>query len=123
MKLKEKTAAGKFHIVYGKYGEYRAVIYAVSYFNPLEDISLIAEELGGRLKDADVLFDLLLCNGENFNRFACAHFDGNSINPAEICLAEKIGWETLREINRWYRGRRNELENSVLTKSQINKYL
>ena len=70
-----------FNIIYEQHGKYSAIVYPVSYLNPIDEIQLISIELRKHLPaGCYVLFDLLLSNGNNFNRFAEAFFDGNDIN-------------------------------------------
>lgn len=104
-----------YNIVYKKYGKYSAIIYSVSYLSPLEEISQISKDLKKKLKNGDyVLLDLLLSNGDNFNRFAEFCYDGSDIKVSEISLTDVSGDE-LKALNQYYKGRVKELNNSVLS--------
>lgn len=104
-----------FNIIYKQYGKYSAIIYPISYFNPIEDIQSISVELKKHLKaGCYVLFDLLLSNGDNFNRFAEVYYDGNDIKTSAISITEISSGEVQR-LNMYYRGRTKELSKSVLS--------
>lgn len=111
-----------FNIIYGKHGKYSAIIYPVSYVNPIDDIKLISKELREHLPaGCYVLFDLLLSNGDNFNRFSEVYFDGNEINSGSISVTE-IPTEELKKLNLYYRGKTKELSKSVLSTKEKYKY-
>ena len=69
-----------------------------------------------------VLFDLLLSNGDSFNRFAEAYFDGYEIKRDMICVVSLNDTKQLKYINSHYKERTVELNNSVLTPSEKYKY-
>lgn len=111
-----------YNIVYKRYGKYSAVIYPVSYMSPLEEISQISKDLKKKLKCGDcVLLDLLLSNGDNFNRFAEFCYDGNDIKMSSVSVIE-ISGDELNILNQYYKGRVKELSNSVLTPQERFKY-
>lgn len=104
-----------FNIIYRKYGKYDAIVYPVSYLNPLEDIDLISIELKKHLPVGScILFDLLLSNGDNFNRFAETYYNGNVLNLQEITVTD-ISINEISELNLYYRGKTKELSQSVLS--------
>lgn len=111
-----------YNIVYKKYGKYSAIIYPVSYINPLEDIDQISLDLKRNIKCGDcVLIDLLLSNGDNFNRFAEFCYDGNEIKIDSISIT-KVSDEQINVLNAYYKGKIIELSNSVLTPRERFKY-
>lgn len=61
-----------------------------------------------------VLFDLLLSNGDNFNRFAEAYYDGNELSTRLINIIEMPDNE-VKELNHYYKGKTKELSKSVLS--------
>lgn len=61
-----------------------------------------------------MLFDLLLSNGDNFNRFAEAYYDGSDLSTDSISIAD-ISSEQLKGLNIYYRGKTKELSKSVLS--------
>ena len=104
-----------FNIIYEQHGKYSAIVYPVSYLNPIDEIQLISIELRKHLPaGCYVLFDLLLSNGNNFNRFAEAFFDGNDINIGSVSVTE-VPKEELKKLNLYYRGKTKELSKSVLS--------
>ncbi len=104
-----------FNIIYKQYGKYSAIIYPVSYLNPMEDIQAISVELKNHLAaGCYVLFDLLLSNGDNFNRFAEVYYDGNDIQTSAVNIAE-IPSAEVKGLNMYYRGKIKELSRSVLS--------
>ena len=112
-----------YSIDYNKCSKYLAVIYSASYVNPFENIADITKEIQKKYLDTGfVLFDLLLSNGDSFNRFVEAYFDGREIKKDSICVVSLDDTKTLSKINSHYRGRNNELNNSVLSPSEKYKY-
>ena len=60
---------------------FSTVVYAISFENPLQELSSISRELTSIIhKPCNVLFDLLLSNGDEFNRFVLGKFDGTNID-------------------------------------------
>lgn len=110
-----------FNIVYGDYGKYSAIVYPVSYVNPIEDIDLITLDLKRHYHDCYVLFDLLLSNGDNFNRFAEVHFNGSVIDSGDIQVIT-VATSELNKLNQYYRGKTKELSRSVLTLKERYKF-
>lgn len=74
---------------------YDYIIYPSSYMNPLSKIKRLNEKLKNKINyPCTLLFDLLLCNGDNFNRFAKAYYDGekvvrDSIEVVDVSLLKK----------------------------------
>jgi hypothetical protein len=59
-----------YSIDFRKYNKYSAVIYSASYVNPFDSIAEITAEIKKHLTGTGfLLFDLLLSNGDSFNRF------------------------------------------------------
>ena len=113
-----------YNIDYHKCNKYSAIVYSVSYINPFEEILDISLEIKKTLSDGGfVLFDLLLSNGDSFNRFAEAYFDGREIKKDSINIISLDNVMELRQINLHYKGCSSELNNSVLTPSERFKYL
>ena len=111
-----------FNIVYKNHGKYSAIIYPTSYLNPIEDIRLISAELKKHIPAKSyVLFDLLLSNGDNFNRFAEALYNGGDLSPKEINVVT-IPKREAQDLNSYYRGRIEELSKSVLSARERFKF-
>lgn len=112
-----------YSIVYKKERKYKAVIYSNSYLNPIQDIKKISLDLCCHINTEGILlFDLLLSNGENFNRFAEAYFNGKEIIVDTIRTIEMYDNKFLDEINSFYKGNYKLLNESVLTASERFKY-
>lgn len=104
-----------FNIIYKHYDKYAAIVYPVSYHNPIEDIHSVSVELKKHLiTDCYILFDLLLSNGNNFNRFAEGYYDGNDIKLNTINVIE-IPSDKVHELDMYYHGKTKELNKSVLS--------
>ena len=111
-----------FNIVYERHGKYSAIVYPISYQNPIEDIQLISHELMEHIPAGSyVLFDLLLSNGDNFNRFAEVMFNGVEISCREISVIT-VPTSEMQSINSYYRGKTKELSKSVLSNREKYKY-
>lgn len=102
---------------------FSAIVYSISYENPLQDINSISHDLFSDFQaSCDVLFDLLLSNGEEFNRFILGHFDGKNLNYESLKIINISDQNMLKKINSYYSGKFAYLKNSVLNSSQILKY-
>lgn len=111
-----------YDIIYEQFGKYAAIVYPVSYLNPIDDFQLISEELREHLPaGCYVLFDLLLSNGDNFNRFAELYYDGNELSAGLIRITE-VNSDELKRLNLHYRGKTKELNKSVLSPKERYKY-
>lgn len=113
-----------YNIVYKKSNKYSALIYSVSYNNPIEDIKKISADIRTQLNEACyILFDLLLANGDSFNRFVEGYFDGKEIKFDTINVVVLDDREQLETINDYYKGKVKEVNNSVLLSSEKFKYV
>lgn len=102
-----------YSIDFTKYNKYSAVIYSASYVNPFESIGDITADIKKNLAgEGYILFDLLLSNGDCFNRFAEAYYDGHEIKSDSISI---VSFDDKKMLNAHYKGRTYELNNSVLT--------
>jgi hypothetical protein len=111
-----------FNIIYKQCGKYSAIVYPVSYLNPIDDFQLISVELRKHLPaGCYVLFDLLLSNGDNFNRFAELYYNGEELSPRLISITE-VNSNDLKRLNLYYRGKTKELSKSVLSPRERYKF-
>lgn len=112
-----------YQIIRKKSSKYQAVIYSVSYNNPIQDIQEISEYMRKYIEvKGYVLFDLLLSNGENFNRFAEGYFDGYEISFNSLKVIELTDAKEIQGINSFYKKNKNLLNNSVLSPSEKFRY-
>ena len=111
-----------YNIIYEQHGKYSAIVYPVSYVNPIDEIQLISLELREHLPaGCYILFDLLLSNGDNFNRFAEVFFDGGDISIESVSITE-VPSDELQRLNYYYRGKTKELSKSVLSAKERYKF-
>ena len=112
-----------YNIVYLNDELYKVIIYSNSYINPIQYWKEISEEIQKSVnKEVIILFDMLLSNGENFNRFAKAVFDGKEIQFNTIEIINITDEKLLKKINSFYNKKIRILNNSVLTSSQKYKF-
>lgn len=113
-----------FDIKYNVCAKYPVVIYSVSYLNPMQDLTEISSELCEKINnECEVLFDMLLTNGEEFNRFAIAKFNGKQIIYDSIRIVDVSDNRELSMINTYYKHNASILNKGVLTSSQKYKYV
>lgn len=111
-----------YSIVLTKDKRYDAIIYANSYISPIQDINEISLELSRLHIEGVVLFDMLLANGDNFNRFAEVYYDGTQIHLEKMEIIEVYDKCFLNEVNCFYKQNIDLLDNSVLSLSQRFSY-
>ena len=94
---------------------YDYIIYPSSYINPLSKLKMLNEKLKGKIDyPCTILFDLLLCNGDNFNRFAKVYYDGEKIVRDSIEIVELEEFE-ISIVEQYYKECKSTLKNGVLT--------
>ena len=103
--------------------KYTAIVFSVSYINPLNSIEEINLDINSRLKSPGyLLLDLLLSNGDNFNRFAEVYYDGSKLLLDTASVVSFTDTNKIEKMNTHYRGRTTELSNSVLSIKEAYKY-
>ncbi len=100
--------------------KYDAIIYSESQLSPFKDIKNIEKDLRElKIKNKKVLFDMILCRGNNLERFIKCDFDGNllAINSMEVIRISKK--DNLRKISVEYLSKqKDKVESSILTSIQ-----
>lgn len=100
--------------------EYDVIIYSKSQISPFENIKEIEDEL--RKMDTSinrVIFDMILCRGNNSDRFIKCDFDGNSLLRSTMEVVALSKKDTLRKLSINYLVKEKEkVENSILTSIQ-----
>lgn len=98
--------------------EKKYIVIATSYVNPIDELDYIAKELEMRNCYGDIIFDLLLCNGLNSNRYLSIYFDGNKFN---LFSAKKMRMENESIIKgaTQYLVQKGYIEHGILQRSQI----
>lgn len=110
---------GNFEILKLNNGSYDFLIIATSYDNPLSSIKEIGEEIQAR--KAILLFDLMLINGTNQNRYIKCEYDAET-NPLLSCsIVESID-DDIKKVSQSYFSKNKEVvKRSVISNSL--KYL
>ena len=91
------------------------IVYSTSYYSPTEYIQNIEKVLRELNYIGSVYFDLLLSNGNNFNRYMKVNFDGKKFkNNFEIVSNPQL--ELKKESLKFYQNNFELLENSILSK-------
>lgn len=95
--------------------EYKYIVYPTTYINPLARINTLNMQLEEYNLDAGwILFDLLLCNGDNYNRFVKAYYDGEKVETSSIELVEDVSNDNVKMIEKYYSEDKTVLKNGVL---------
>ncbi len=99
------------------------VMYPSSYMNPMKNISSLELNLCDRIKKpCTILVDLLLCNGNSFNRFLELYFDGTHIDRNTIEIVS-LNIDDKKSVNEFYKLNKKMLFNSVLEPSEYMTYI
>ena len=98
--------------------DYKYVVLATSYENPMDELENIEDELKAKEYSGRVLFDLLLCNGMNSNRFIEMNFDGNYFDLSSSIIIENPNKFIKEDIHQYLKDKPALLENSVLPEAQ-----
>lgn len=98
------------------YNDIGCMIFSTSEYNPTDFLSNIEKDLIERKYIGNVIFDLLLSNGNNYNRYIEANFDGTCFNSNSYELIESPKLELKKKSLNFYRENINFLENSILSK-------
>ena len=103
------------------------IVYATSYLNPLSDMWETSREIACVVdKPCQLLFDLLLANGDSYNRYAVCKFDGKDILRDSIDVIEeaKIDVSLINKMKEYYKGlNKSRYANSALSKYEIGKIM
>lgn len=95
------------------------IVYAISFENPLHELDDISKELSLLVHSpCDILFDLLLSNGDEFNRFVLGRFDGTTVDYDSLRVIDLDDTVLVQKINSYYHGKYDYLNNSVLSMRQ-----
>ena len=66
------------------------IILSTSYISPLDELFDLEQELKMLNFKGEIIFDLLLCNGLNENRFLRGFFDGKYIDISNITIMSNV---------------------------------
>ena len=98
--------------------DYKYVILATSYENPMDELENIEDELGAKEYSGKVLFDLLLCNGMNSSRFVEIEFNGKCFDLSSSITIKNLNNSIKEGIHQYLKDKPTLLENSVLPEAQ-----
>lgn len=98
--------------------DYKYVVVATSYENPIDEIENIEQELNNKKYCGKILFDLLLCNGMNSNRYIEMEFDGDYFDINSSIIVDSPTENIKRAIYEYFSNRPLLIENSVLSRAQ-----
>ena len=93
-------------------------VQSINYVNPVNELKDIANELYAYKYEGEVIFDLLLSNGNSSNRFLISKF----INHKFVIKSFKkaiISQDIRNEIANYYKNHSDYLSNSILTSFMI----
>ena len=97
---------------------YKSVVFSINHISPLDDIYKIEQDLISKGIKGYILFDLLLSNGNEFNRYVEAYFDGESFNLLEF--KKPIITSFVKEVsNDFFKKNIKLLENGILSSIDI----
>lgn len=103
---------------------YSYLILSTSYFNPLDDLDQLEEELRASLGDkflGKILFDLLLSNGNSSNRFIEATFNGKELDYSSFKVPSDVDLQIKKLSSSYYSN--NELLKDSAVVSDSFKFL
>lgn len=99
------------------------IIYPTSYINPLSNMVALEKYLFSNVgMPCELIVDLLLCNGDEFNRFVYFSFDGKCIKKDSIRIIN-IADEAERAINSFYKSHKDILKRGVLLPEEYMRYI
>ncbi len=99
------------------------VMFTLSYMNPMKNLSSLELNLCDCIKKpCTILVDLLLCNGNSFNRFLELHFDGTHIERNTIEIVS-LNTDDEKSVNEFYKLNKRLLFDSVLEPSEYMTYI
>ena len=98
--------------------DYKYVVLATSYENPMDELENIEDELEAKEYSGKVLFDLLLCNGMNSNRFVEIEFNGKCFDLSSFITIKNPNNSIKEGIHQYLKDKPALLENSVLPEAQ-----
>lgn len=93
---------------------YPCVVLSTNHLSPLNEVCNIETSLRGLGVNGKVVFDLLLVNGNNYNRFFEAYFNGTSIEMSSVKILNKPSESIRVRSVEFYKKNLGLLENCIL---------
>lgn len=97
---------------------YSAIVFSVTYVNPIDQIEEIERELEKSNMSGKVLIDLLLSHGNTPDRFYEAFFNGKTFIDHTLKITKPLSKKLIDISLDFYHKRQHYLEQSVLSKAQ-----
>ena len=98
--------------------ECQYIIFSVDYHRIEDYISDLSKELSRKSYSGTVMFDLLLSNGMNSDRYVKASFDGSKFLLKTMVTVDNVD-ERIRTLSlKFYQKKPEYLENSILSRAQ-----
>jgi len=93
-------------------------VYAINFESPLEQLSSIEKDLAKKGYKGVVLFDLLLSNGNEYNRFVEAYFNGEHFDIKSFRLPI-LNANVEKDSLRFFKDNKEYLDKGVLSPVEI----
>ncbi len=93
------------------------IVFSISEIKPYEELNQLEHELSNKKFEGNVIFDLLLSNGNNSNRFMEALFDGKKLKRSSFNIIN-VDKKIKRKSVNFYKLHLHLIENSILSSSQ-----
>jgi hypothetical protein len=116
--MKIKTLEKAFEIGSLNKRKKQAIVYSTNYLRMEEYMNEVALFLKEKSFRGKVIFDLLLSNGNSFNRFIEVFFNGDNFDSKTIKVINNIDDNIINKSLDFYNSHLSLLENSVLSKAQ-----
>jgi hypothetical protein len=95
---------------------YRYIVWSVGFLSPTDYLDEVAADLAQRGVRGAILFDLLLSNGNGYNRFVEAKFDGRAFDIGSFRVVQMD--KAIRQVSLdFYRQHEDFLNASILPKT------
>ncbi len=110
-------------IFQNKNNETQYIVFSTSFMSPLDSLRKIEEELSTQINgEKEIIFDLLLSNGNNSNRYGKAVYDGQKFKFRSFEIVNTPKGSDLRKFStQYYKEHIEFINNSILSSAQ--KYL
>lgn len=95
--------------------KYKLIIFSTDYISPIDYLSEIEDYLKTKNYLGEIIFDLLLVNGNSENRFIEAFFNGEKFNRKSFMIANKLSNEIKNVTTEFYFNNLSIVENSRLS--------
>ncbi|TGG86991.1 type II toxin-antitoxin system RnlB family antitoxin [Geotoga petraea] len=101
-------------------GFYDYLIFATNFESPLNNLLEIEKELSKKNFEGKVLFDLLISNGDEHNRYIESYFDGNNFDHEKFKIVS-VDNKIQNISTNFFKKHTKLFENSVLSSIDIFK--